>query len=71
MLIEKGAAAQYAVASTFIIRAVTLWFAVLMVLSVFLYIRKNLEKYSLNQKGVNKMARYKKLLSRRGRKDQS
>jgi len=41
MLIEKGAAAQYAVASTFIIRAVTLWFAVLIgIISVSIYQKK-------------------------------
>ena len=38
MLIEKGVPSQFAVASTFIIRAVTLWFAVLVgVISVSLY----------------------------------
>jgi glycosyltransferase 2 family protein len=38
MLVEKGVSNQYAVASTFIIRAVTLWFAVLVgVISVSLY----------------------------------
>jgi uncharacterized protein (TIRG00374 family) len=38
MLIQKGAPAQYAVASTFIIRAVTLWFAVLVgIISVSAY----------------------------------
>ncbi|MDR3667386.1 MAG: lysylphosphatidylglycerol synthase transmembrane domain-containing protein [Ignavibacteriaceae bacterium] len=38
MLVEKGVSNQYAVASTFIIRAVTLWFAVLIgVISVSLY----------------------------------
>jgi uncharacterized protein (TIRG00374 family) len=38
MLIEKGVSNQYAVASTFIIRAVTLWFAVLIgIVSVSLY----------------------------------
>lgn len=41
MLVEKGAAVQYAVASTFIIRAVTLWFAVLIgVISVSAYQRR-------------------------------
>jgi glycosyltransferase 2 family protein len=41
MLIEKGVANQYAVASTFIIRAVTLWFAVLIgVISVSIYQRR-------------------------------
>ena len=38
MLVKKGVSNQYAVASTFIIRAVTLWFAVLIgVISVSLY----------------------------------
>ena len=38
MLIQKGISNQYAVASTFIIRAVTLWFAVLIgVISVSIY----------------------------------
>ena len=38
MLVKKGISNQYAVASTFIIRAVTLWFAVLIgVISVSLY----------------------------------
>lgn len=38
MLIEKGVSNQYAVASTFIIRAVTLWFAVLIgIISVSIY----------------------------------
>ena len=38
MLVEKGVSNQYAVASTFIIRAVTLWFAVLVgVISVSFY----------------------------------
>ena len=38
MLIKKGVSSQYAVASTFIIRAVTLWFAVLVgVISVSIY----------------------------------
>ena len=38
MLIQKGVSSQYAVASTFIIRAVTLWFAVLIgVISVSIY----------------------------------
>jgi len=41
MLIQKGATAQYAVASTFIIRVVTLWFAVLVgVISVSAYQRR-------------------------------
>jgi uncharacterized protein (TIRG00374 family) len=38
MLVQKGISNQYAVASTFIIRAVTLWFAVLIgVISVSIY----------------------------------
>jgi glycosyltransferase 2 family protein len=38
MLVQKGVSNQYAVASTFIIRAVTLWFAVLIgVISVSIY----------------------------------
>jgi uncharacterized protein (TIRG00374 family) len=38
MLVKKGVSNQYAVASTFIIRAVTLWFAVLIgVISVSIY----------------------------------
>ena len=41
LLVEKGAANEVAVASTFIIRAVTLWFAVLVgVISVTLYQRR-------------------------------
>ena len=41
MLIQKGATVQYAVASTFIIRVVTLWFAVLVgVISVSAYQRR-------------------------------
>jgi uncharacterized protein (TIRG00374 family) len=41
MLVQKGVTVQYAVASTFIIRAVTLWFAVLVgVVSVSIYQRR-------------------------------
>lgn len=41
LLVEKGAANEVAVASTFIIRAVTLWFAVLVgIISVTLYQRR-------------------------------